>query len=117
MTMNIQKHLKLKKYVLELWPITYGDFHKGFSVGTVQLKYLVDQTWIRSFKIIFWSLEYLILSEIHFGQVKKKQEPKSSSQNENSKKTKQSRINARRRESIEAKVVFLAENLSLRLNE
>ena len=34
-----------------------------------------------------WNL-YPILSGTHFGQVKKKQDPKSQSQNENSKKTK-----------------------------
>ena len=86
------------------------DFHKWFSVGNVQLKYRVEQTWriiqdkIREFSD--HSNLYLILSKIHFGQVKNKQEPKSPSQNENSKKTQQ-RINAGRRESIEAKVVFL----------
>ena len=61
-----------------------------------------------------WNL-FLIISEIHFGQVKKKQELKKPSQNENSKKTKQSRINARRRESVEAKVVFQVPSFRLKI--
>ena len=55
-----------------------------------------------------WNL-YPIFSEIHFDQVKKKQDPKSLSQNENSKKTNGSRINPWRRESAEAKVAFQVE--------